>query len=92
MSHWITVTNVVPMVGDKHSDKTSIPHSTDILRSKRVKIRGEPKLAPTTGKGIELFQAACKVAEIPATRRQLSKWKQRRGKAYTARMEAKKET
>lgn len=32
-----------------------------------------------------LFVKACEIAQVPATRRQASKWRNRRGRAYTHR-------
>lgn len=37
-----------------------------------------------------LFKRACELAKVPATRRQASKWRNRRGQAYAQRHEAAK--
>lgn len=36
----------------------------------------------------ELFQVACELAGVPATKRQASKWRNRRGRAYAVRHQA----
>lgn len=74
MSHWIKVCKVVPMAkGNDSQSKTSIPNSSDIIQSRRVKQRKEIKIA-SKGEAPKSFFKACEKAQIPPTRRQLSKW------------------
>lgn len=40
--------------------------------------------------GNHLFKRACELAKVPATKRQASKWRNRRGQAYAQRHEAAK--
>lgn len=80
MSHWVKVCTTVNIVGDKHADKSSIPGGTQIVLSKRVKVRKPIKLAKEPGN----FISACGKAGIQPTRRQLSKWNRKRGLAYKA--------
>lgn len=82
MSRWIKICEQISMGAGKgkgSASLTSLPGNSDILRSKRVKIRGDIKIIQKPdGK----FKTACEEASIPCTARQWSKWQRGIGLAY----------
>jgi hypothetical protein len=78
MSYWIKTRAEVPTKALRGAS------SSTIIRSQMIKVRKEIKKVTQDETG-QPFIKACEDAGIPPTRRQFSKWNQKRGLAWAQR-------
>ena len=88
MSHWIKITRSLPRRGKKSVTKSKESEDTILYGCVRKVRKNIINIDPKLKKHEPRFVKTCEVVHIPPTRRQYSRWCNKKGLAYSKRAAA----